>query len=52
MLKPHKMYKKCHKMEIEGHPTPNYTERKFGRSYLISPKDMKWAFLFIILIVR
>lgn len=41
MLKPHKMYKKRHKMEVEGHPPPNYTERKVGRYYPISSKEME-----------
>ena len=51
MLKSHKMYTKYHNMEVEGRPPPNYTERKVGRYYPISSKEMEWLVLFIILIV-
>jgi hypothetical protein len=35
------MHTKCHKMEIESRPPPNYTERKVGRYYPISSEEME-----------
>jgi hypothetical protein len=35
------MYTKSHKMEVEGHLPPKYTERKVGRYYPISSKEME-----------